>query len=186
MEYATNHCEAVRVLFLLSQCGFLPHLQLFPPNSWRQSTSYRIPATMNSCFSGSPRLSPGLIELCHTNTLSLSSWKSTLILSLGSGLWKRSPSSTCAGVQVHQACKQMSQAGKYQLPSISGLNSALSSVHLLLCSPLRFPEIHPILTREGVSKYGVTFLPPQLPPRCTGPISISLSFFFFFFLFLLP
>ena len=171
----------MRVLFLLSQCGFLPHLQLFPPNSWRQSVSYRIPATMNSCFSGSPRLSPGLIELCHSNPLSLSSWKSTLILSPGSGLWRRSPSSTCAGLQVHQACKQVSQAGKYQLPSISGLNSALSSVHLLLCSPLRFPELHPILTCEGVSKYGGTFLPPQLPPRCTGPISIPLSFLSYFF-----
>ena len=165
----------MRVLFLLSQCGFLPHLQLFPPNSWRQSAGYRIPAKMNSCFSGSPRLSPGLIELCHTNPLSLSSWKSTLILSLGSGLWRRSLSSRCAGVQVHQAYKQVSQAGKYQLPSIS------AEFCFICCAPHWGSQSSTLLTREGVSKYGGTFLPPQLSPRCTGPISISLSFFFFFF-----
>ena len=90
-------------------------------------------------------------------------------------------SSRCAAVQVCQACKQVLQAGKYLLTSISGLNSVLSSEHLLLCSSLRFPELHPILTREGVSKYGGTSLPSQLPPRCTGPTPISLSSFPYFF-----
>ena len=90
--------------------------------------------TIKSCISGRPRLFTGLIQLCHTSHLRVSSWQSTSVLSLGSDPWTSAPSPQL----LQWACKQLLGWEVLVGTDLWVKFSVLSSTNLFLCSPLRF------------------------------------------------
>ena len=138
---------------------------------------------MTSHLSGRPRLSPGLLQLCCTSPLRLSSQPLTPVLSLESD-----PQILSLTQHLVPSC-WVRHAEKHLRLGSAGLCAEFSPFCLLCtccCTPFWGSEAPHIPALEEVSKCAATFLPSQLPPQGSDPILIPLSVFFFFFLFLLP
>ena len=109
---------------------------------------------MKSCFSGTPRLPRGLTELCHMSPLSLSSWQPTLILSLGSDLWRAPGVLLCRCVRHANKCSRLGSTCWHQslgwilfyLLSICCCAPHWGSLSSTLSSPVKeFPSMGELL-----------------------------------------
>ena len=143
---------------------------------------------MISRLSGRPRLSPGLLQLCCTSPLRLSSQPLTPVLSLESDpqILSLTPHLVPSHWGGHEE-KHLRLGSACWCWSLCWILSFLPSVHLLLHSLLRFwssPYPCPWGSFQVCRNFS-SFAAPRCPQGADS-ILIPLSVFFFFFLFLLP